>query len=125
MGWTCLKGLGEELPVPTPPTTAPVSNNQAPPGTLKSLQVRVKGSLCPACLKQLQKKLATVDGISNVTVKSYALEHYGQDDPSLTADQKKSATYSMKYDPTKISQSQIEEQFKSNDFRIANVKELE
>jgi copper chaperone CopZ len=122
LGLACVKGQGDETSTTAQPATPPVSNNQE---ALKGLQVRVKGSLCPACLKQLQKKLSATDGISDVTVKSYALEHYGQDDKSLSNDEKKSATYTMKYDSAKISQKQIEDQFKSSDFRIANVKELE
>jgi hypothetical protein len=122
LGLACVKGQGEETPAANAPASPPVSNNQE---GLKGLQVRVKGSMCPACLKQLQKKLSMMDGISNVTVKAYALEYYGKDDKSVSSDEKKSATYTMKFDPTKTSQNKIEEEFKSDDFKISAVKELE
>jgi hypothetical protein len=122
LGLACLKGQGEEIPAINNPANPPVSNNQ---DGLKGLQVRVKGSMCPACLKQLQKKLSMMQGISDVTVKAYALQYYGKDDKTVSSDEKKSATYTMKYDPTKTSQNIIEAEFKSDDFKISAVKEIE
>jgi hypothetical protein len=94
---------------------------QAASGLISSehtIQVVVHGTMCPSCLLNLRKELATLNGVKSVDVRAFALAENKND----WRGSKTVATYQLKFDSSVIKQAQIEARIKQLDFGVSSAK---
>jgi copper chaperone CopZ len=88
---------------------------------LRSMSVGIAGSMCTSCLKKLQEKLSSTDGISQVEVN---LTKIDESPPSLKDEihpRHRKALVQMVFDMNKISAKEILESIKQNDFAVSSI----
>ena len=88
---------------------------------LNSLSLRITGSMCPACLKQLKEKLGKLTGVTNVQITPLPVKNAL---PSLKLERHpphRKALIELDFDPELTAPYQIIESIKQNDFGVSSV----
>jgi len=90
--------------------------------SLRSLSVRVTGSMCAACLKRLKERLLQIDGVHDVEVSPRATKPVV---PSLKAEihpKKRQALITLRFETDKTPVSHIIESIRQMDFKVLSVR---
>ena len=88
---------------------------------LNSVSLRITGSMCPACLKQLKEKLGQLAGVTDVKITPLPVRNIV---PSLKLERHpphRKALIELDFDPELIAPYQIIESIKQNDFGVSSV----
>jgi len=74
------------------------------------------GSMCVACLKQLQVRLKRINGITHLKVQRFT-------EPSPSGREKKRTTIEILYDGQKLDQKKIRKAIRQDDFAVSHVSD--
>jgi copper chaperone CopZ len=89
-----------------------------------TIAVKVKGSMCAACLKHLQSALSAIVGVQSVNIEADAFKPANQNETAKTKRSRHDAVYVISFDGAQISRSEIEGFIRRRDFRISTVRVL-
>jgi len=104
-----------------PSAGSPVAKAQTE-GPRQTVEIKVKGSMCVACLKHLQSALASIAGVDSAKIDVDALIRKDESGGIKSSKPKHYATYQITFDTTRVSKSDIESFIKERDFRIFDVR---
>jgi copper chaperone CopZ len=100
--------------------TSPVGGGES--GT--TIEIKVKGSMCPACLKRLETTLSLVPGVRSVHLASDNLVQKSKTDSLKESKRRHYALYAVTFDPSQTTKEEIEKAVRQRDFVISSVRFL-
>lgn len=89
-----------------------------------SIEIRIKGSMCPACLKRLESTLSAVRGVRSVRLASDNLAQKSKIDRILQRKVRHYALFAVSFDLSQTSTEEIEKAIRQRDFVISSVRVL-
>jgi len=89
-----------------------------------TIDIKIKGSMCPACLKKLESTLSAVPGVRSVHLASENLVQKSKIHRTLQRKARHYALYAVSFDASRTSKEEIEKAIRQRDFVISSVRVL-